>query len=299
MNGLSASIDFVCDNPYTYLSAVARRQRSQTGSALDRAITTYDLLPEPELRAQDLLDDVVMIDADALHSHPRWRLDEYFLNDVLTNTEAEEICERFGFTLPQFSPLRLTLRRALDPSQVPNLVPIKASRARTRASDTMKAGIDNLMNAADHLTQTADKMDPIYTGAAKDPEDGKKLDTWRKDLDRVLLDIETLHRQLRFLAPRADIALDVSPTDRRKISDNRRIMILTAIFRFWELTKGKPTITTDPITNQRVGQLVDFSNAIVAKITLPSAILPGETIWRDLKGWRKSQAARTKCRDIE
>lgn len=79
---------------------------------------------------------------------------------------------------------------------------------------------------------------------------------------------------------------DLSPADRRAIPDHRRKLILRHIFDFWTRHRGKPTITTDAVDNQRKGPLIEFTNSLVQRMTKPAEILSGQTIWRDLQEYR-------------
>lgn len=76
--------------------------------------------------------------------------------------------------------------------------------------------------------------------------------------------------------------------DKRRMRDERRRMICTAIFNAWEENGDKLSYTTetDKERNQRVGPLVDFINAVVACITDPVTELSGETIRSEIDWYR-------------
>jgi hypothetical protein len=78
--------------------------------------------------------------------------------------------------------------------------------------------------------------------------------------------------------------------DKRRVRDERRRMICTAIFNAWEENGGKVSYTTetDKEKNQRVGPLIDFINSVVACITDPVTELSGETIRSEIDWYRSN-----------
>ena len=78
--------------------------------------------------------------------------------------------------------------------------------------------------------------------------------------------------------------------DKRRMRDERRRMICTAIFNAWAENGGKVSYTTetDKERNQRVGPLVNFFNSVVACITDPVTELSGETIRSEIDWYRSN-----------
>ncbi len=108
------------------------------------------------------------------------------------------------------------------------------------------------------------------------------------DYERVLREIETLHRKLRFLAETPDAALDLRPADKRAVSDQRRRLVLSCLFAFWDQAGRPLSVTTDPIDNsRRKGPLIEFVNAVVRCLTSPSRELSGDVIYDELTQFKR------------
>jgi hypothetical protein len=75
--------------------------------------------------------------------------------------------------------------------------------------------------------------------------------------------------------------------DKRRIRDHRRAMVCARIFEVWRSAGRSLSYTTDPLTSERQGRLVDFVNAVVACVSEPSGSLDGETIRKDLDGFKR------------
>jgi len=74
--------------------------------------------------------------------------------------------------------------------------------------------------------------------------------------------------------------------DKRLTSDLRRIMVTTSTFNFWDEVGRKLTYTTAPTTSERGGELIEFVNAVVMRMTDPACRLSGEVIKADLAAFK-------------
>ncbi|WP_424988834.1 hypothetical protein [Microbulbifer sp. S227A] len=77
--------------------------------------------------------------------------------------------------------------------------------------------------------------------------------------------------------------------DRRKARDLRKEMVCWTIFRFWSERDRPLKFTTDPVNNERGGDLFAFVNAIVECMTDPPTRISGETLKLDLKRYQDFQ----------
>lgn len=79
-------------------------------------------------------------------------------------------------------------------------------------------------------------------------------------------------------AERYRLAIHTGTPDKRRARDIRREIVCFGIFNAWIDAGRKLTFTTDPITSERSGALVEFVNAVVIYITEPPSTLSGESI---------------------
>lgn len=80
----------------------------------------------------------------------------------------------------------------------------------------------------------------------------------------------------------------VGKPDKRRKRDERRRAVLKAIFDIWYVAGRNVSISTVGSSSERTGPLVNFTNAVVRCITDPATDLSGETIWTEIKEWRRS-----------
>lgn len=201
----------------------------------------------------------LLISADGLRPKYRWRLDDYGAAGALTADQKRTLCERFGFSTDQAGDLSLKLGFVLDSASEAAKVSVDRQKASDKARAAMTAGLDALVNAATIMTAAIERLDPLDTSTSADPLWAERFRELHTDWDRVILDIEDLHRRLGFIIEQDDVAVDLSAVDRRKVPDVRRGQVLDVIFSFWE-GLGRPLgVSFDPATNQRGGKLLDFT----------------------------------------
>jgi hypothetical protein len=75
--------------------------------------------------------------------------------------------------------------------------------------------------------------------------------------------------------------------DKRSNRDHRQGSVLFAIFDAWKASGRKVTISTNAVTSERTGPLVDFADAVISCVTNPVIQLKGETVWQAIKRWQK------------
>lgn len=201
----------------------------------------------------------LLISADGLRPKYRWRLDEYGAAGALTTDQRCALCDRFGLTADQAGELSLKLGFVLDSASEAAKVTVDRQKAADKAREAMGAGLDALMNAATIMTAAIERFDQLDTSTAADPLWAERFRELHIDWDRVILDIEDLHRRLGFMADQQDVAFDLSAVNLRKVPDVRRKQVLEVIFTFWEGV-GRPLgISFNSVTNERGGKLLDFA----------------------------------------
>ncbi|PWK54891.1 hypothetical protein C7455_1236 [Roseicyclus mahoneyensis] len=135
----------------------------------------------------------------------------------------------------------------------------------------MVAGLSALMDAATILTAAIERLDPLDTSTSTDPLWAQRFSELHTDWDRVILDIEDLHRRLGFIADQEDVAFDLSAVDLRKVPDVRREQVLEVFFTFWEGIGHPLGISFNPATNERGGKLLDFAQLTTSFLLDPVA----------------------------
>ena len=115
--------------------------------------------------------------------------------------------------------------------------------------------------------------------------------TYRRDLDVALLNVENINKSLARSSKKHGSHFTGDP-DKRLQRDERRIAVLSAIFDTWHAAGREVNVSTDGSSSERTGPLVDFTNSVVRCLTDPAINLNGETIWSDIKKWRKLQRFR-------
>lgn len=230
-------------------------------------------------------------DVTAVPSAVDARLAKLDLWDALTADEIDRIATRFDLPREDIATLSRDLAVALNKVERPISVALPRETAIKRAQKAMRDAAEDVLFASDRMVRGIERLEALDTEAAGNREGAARLTALMADYERVLRDIETLHRRLRLLAETPDVALDLQPADKRKIPDLRRGQVLACLFAFWS-EAGRPlSITTDPIDNsRRTGALVEFVNALVRCLTDPSAELSGDTVFKELMSFKRAQA---------
>lgn len=227
-------------------------------------------------------------DVTAVPSAVDARLAKLDLWDALTADEINSIATRFDLPREDVATLSRDLAVALNKVERPISVALPRGTAIERAQKAMQDAAEDVLFASDRMVRGIERLEALDTQTAGNREGADRLTALMADYERVLRDIETLHRRLRLLAETPDVALDLQPADRRKVPDLRRGQVLACLFAFWS-EAGRPlSITTDPIDNsRRTGALVEFVNAVVRYLTEPSSELSGDTIFNELAAFKR------------
>ena len=85
-------------------------------------------------------------------------------------------------------------------------------------------------------------------------------------------------RNFAEIAAREELVFYTGSPDKRRMRDERRRIVCTGIFNIWEESGRSISYTTDPVTSERKGPLIEFVNSVIERITDPPARLSGETI---------------------
>ena len=84
-------------------------------------------------------------------------------------------------------------------------------------------------------------------------------------------------------------AADMTPTDKRKVWDKRRQYVVETCCYLWIDVGKVPTYTVthyEGTTATRTGELIDFIQSVVEKVTDPPSRLPVDTVCKDIDRFR-------------
>ena len=246
-------------------------------------VTAYEKAIDGLTSREDFSSD----DLDALEASLRDRFGPRRDEHALTLQQIAQIAEKFHLASEEVEMLSRDLAIALDPRVSPFVLQVPRQVSINRATVKLREVSAQIFTACDLLTNALETAETLNTSQAMDQDDAKKLNDLRQDHEDDILHIEALHRKYSILAERPDCALDLSPENRRTISDERRKTISFCIFDFWR-AQGRPlTMTTDPkANNPRRGPLYEFVNAIVVCLNDPGVTLSGHTIFDDVREYK-------------
>jgi len=187
--------------------------------------------------------------------------------------------------------LSQTLAYALSNRFFPRSV-IKVVKQMNKGPSELEKLINELRHAETRLTRAVILYSQIQVNfpAIKRGISDPNI-TYRKDLDVALLNVEQINTSLARSSKKHGAHFTGNP-DKRRQRDERRRAVLSAIFDTWHATGRKVTISTIGATSERTGPLVDFTNSVIRCLTDPATDLKGETIWSEIKEWRKLQSLR-------
>jgi hypothetical protein len=80
-----------------------------------------------------------------------------------------------------------------------------------------------------------------------------------------------------------------APADRRKLRDERRRLVCSALFDFWIGSGRAVSYTTNTLSSEREGPLIRFVNDVVRHLTDPSRVLAGDAIKLEIEAYRSAR----------
>jgi len=217
----------------------------------------------------------------------KWRINKSENFVALSDEPRQMIATRFSLSTEEMSRLSDDLSRALD---------VKLRRKTILLEEVAKEGeaafhssMYDIDKAMKYLKSARSKLRLLDISTPIGP------DTYVSPVDRLfnlLIAAGALAGEARAGfgdAVAAGMPLNVRETaNARRRGDTRRSTVCGCIIWFWD-DLGRPvTYTTDPLTNERKGTLVEFITAIVSYVTEPSAKLSGETIKREITKAKKN-----------
>lgn len=216
-----------------------------------------------------------------------WVLREDDYRPVLSDQQVRQLSKQFSLPKDILDAMSNTLTLALQRSSGPRSI-LKPAGVEARGRKALEAAINELRRAG-RLVETAkgrllpvDFASPIVVGS----ELATVGDLLRK-LDQAIQNLEAVDAGYAALLAKGKVPFIRGPGDSRYQHDVRRGMVCGVIIRHW-LMAGRPaSYTTDPVTSERSGELIDFVNAVVACVTSPPTAISGETIRREIEAAKR------------
>ncbi len=234
-----------------------------------------------EMPEFDVHEHGMWISGDGTNSSVPWKIAKYGVAGALGDEQIRSIVAEFALGIDDLRRLSLSLGVSLHP--IHNLIPVTRSTATARAVKEVKSAhkkINSAMAAVNSAITGLERVQP----ESGDPGSADRLQR------ATVLHLKAIFGQLSAalsavdkLSKNPQALLLIAPNDKRRLHDQRRELVLSALFHFWANAGRKLTFTTDPLTSKRRGPLIDFVNAVVACVTDPPSTLKGESIVTELR----------------
>lgn len=223
-------------------------------------------------------------------------------NGPLTTEQVQHLSEKYGFGFAKIRQLSQELSGVLENDlQLPQ--PEFGQDRRDRAIKELDRAIKDLEKARVQLNKASAALDkiaisnPLARIGAENPvlTHFKNYSDGKAAIEDFLVFLRGVERNTRSeTTDHAAFTYSVShtDTDKRRVKDVRREIVVTQIFNMWERSGRKLRYTTDPITSERRGELVEFVNDVVIYLTEPATSIDTDTIKKDLDDFKKYQASK-------
>lgn len=238
-----------------------------------------DEMAEPD---QHLYDHGIFISADGFSSSVPWKVRKYGKRGPLADEQINSIAAEFALGVEDLRRLSGSLGLELHP--IRNLISISRSTAAARAAKEVQRArkeVETAIAAVNRAILRLECVQPNPPGGADSAERFQQVMVL--PLKASLRQLGAARREINEISKTLQAALLIAPDDKRRLHDRRRESVLRAIFHFWANAGRKLTFTTDPLSSERRGPLIDFVNAVVACVTDPPGTLKAETIVAEIR----------------
>jgi hypothetical protein len=158
----------------------------------------------------------------------------------------------------------------------------KGQKELARANDLIRSAEGKLLAASKILRDLGFKSDFSHVGM---PNPGKGHVRKFKIATQTVTESRNFFESME----RFEMVTFVGTPDARKASDVRRTILCVTIFNMWLDVDRELTYTTDPVSSERTGPLIEFVNDVVQCMTEPPSRLSGEAIKRELEDFRRGK----------
>ena len=235
-----------------------------------------------EMRELDLYEHGWFIAADGFDSSVPWKVMKYGIAGPLSDEQINSIAAEFALGVDDLRRLSQYLGIELHPSQ--NFIPISRSTAATRAAKEVQRAHKEVETAIKAVNRAISRLEGVQPNPPGSPDSAERFQqVMVLPLKASLKQLIAARSVIDEVSKNPQAALLIAPDDKRRLRDRRRELVLSALFHFWANAGRKLTFTTDPVTSERRGPLIDFVNAVVACVTDPPSTLKGETIVAEIR----------------
>lgn len=207
-----------------------------------------------------------------------WNVSDYGANHPLSEAQLQQLVSEFKLPREKLDELGTGLAHALNwRTQRRSL--IKFDAAEKKGNAEFEKALAEIRSAEKKLEAALTRLESVEFFHS---DNGQKVkfpsEVLYQKLTRTFSRIGGIRKSLVINAGLGTRAHFRGIADKRLERDDRRSLVCNAIFRTWVASGRNLTLTTDYVTSERRGALIDFVNAIVGMVTSPSVRLNGETI---------------------
>ncbi|NOD49264.1 MULTISPECIES: hypothetical protein [unclassified Ruegeria] len=214
-----------------------------------------------------------------------WNVQNYDRQGALSEVMRTDLTIRFDIEECELDNLSNKLAFALAPDTARQSI-VTIVRQMEKGPEQLETVLQDLRRAEHYLKRASQGFSNLridYPKAGHGTDDPNRL--LHGLFDGAVTTVEEIdHCLTRSAGKYSARTLDVP--DKRRTRDERRTIVLRQIFELWERIGRRVSYSTDGVTSERRGPLVDFVNAVVPLLSNPPATISGETIRNEMREWR-------------
>jgi hypothetical protein len=234
-------------------------------------------------------EDWIRVPQSGIRRSAPWRLGKSGGSGALTQKQQADLASHFELDPTAIAELSRSLSVWLDSTKIPDWVTVRQSVAEKGGEATLRRALQEATRARQQLEKQLRELDSLRVDFRASAEASAPFHQARASLAAGLVQLQEAQDGLeRALQNPGTVRLNTS-TNRRQDRDERRIAVLTLIFKTWRQAGRRLTYTTDPVRSERGGPMIEFANRVVGYVTEPPSELPGDMIVRDLKAFLKAK----------
>ena len=201
--------------------------------------------------------------------------------DALGNAAIQKIASTHKIEEEPLRQASRRLRTVLSPElklSQPEIVPARrqvGQKKLSRANDLIRSAEGKLREASGVLDNIG-FSNPFAHVGLPNPAD-RRL----KEFEATLTTLQECSQFFKIMERNEQARWLLTP-DNRKAVDVRRTIVCVTLFNLWLDLERKLTYTTDPVSGERTGPLIEFINDVVHHLTDPPERLSGQAIKREL-----------------
>ncbi len=240
---------------------------------------------KPAATSQDTRKDYsIYVHIDGIRGAMPWRIDDYGDAGALSEADVREIAERAGLERRLIEDLSKRLGYCLDRDTSANFVEVHRATASVRGREILgdlKRRVGRVLSQFSKLEDGMDKLEPSF--ASEETSNSQLVEAKQLTAD-LAPSLRRLGQLLGSMDDRPGAAFDLSPRDKREVVDRRRLDVVMQCCATWKAANRELEYNTAPHgeQGQLVGQLADFVQSVVLKVTEPAQEIRGGTLRKDL-----------------